>query len=112
MDSMGFQTIGRALTTPERAFVGIREALEIVANEINTTLEAMLAAAGLVIYGTTRATNAIVMRDVAETALLTTQGFPDAVVFKEGDRTMHMIPAETFRSRIYRGVVPSKSRSG
>jgi N-methylhydantoinase A len=85
-DSMGVQTIGKALTTPERAFGGIREALEVAANEINTTLEALLAATSLLIYGTTRATNAIVTRDVAKTALLTIRGFPDTLVFKEGGR--------------------------
>jgi N-methylhydantoinase A len=86
MDSMGVQTIGKALTTPERAFAGIWEALEFAASEINTTLAPLLAATSLLVYGTTRATNAIVTRNVAKTALLTTQGFPDTLVFKEGGR--------------------------
>lgn len=86
MDHMGVQTIGKALTTPERAFGGIREALKVAASEINTTLGALLADSDILIYGTTRATNAIVTRTVAKTALLTTQGFPDTLVLKEGGR--------------------------
>ena len=86
MDHTGAQAIGKALTTPERAFGGMREALEVAAGEIGTSLAALLAETSLLIYGTTRATNAIVTRNVAKTAFLTTQGFPDTLVFKEGGK--------------------------
>ena len=46
----------------------------------------MLAEATLFTYGTTRATNAIVERKVAKTALLVTEGFPEILVLKEGGR--------------------------
>ena len=68
MDSAGYQTIGKALTTPERAFGGMREALDVAAGGIGTTLAALLADTDLLIYGTTRATNAIVTRTAAKTA--------------------------------------------
>ncbi len=86
MDETGTQTIGKALTTPERAFGGMREALAVAAAERQTTLAELLAATDLMIYGTTRATNAIVTRNVAKTAFLTTSGFPDTLVFKEGGK--------------------------
>jgi N-methylhydantoinase A len=86
MDEAGVQTIGKALTTPERAFGGMREALEVAAGEIGTTLAGLLAGTDLLIYGTTRATNAIVTRTAAKTALLTTRGFPDTLVYKEGGK--------------------------
>ncbi len=86
MDETGAQTIGKALTTPERAFGGMREALAVAAAERQTTLATLLAATDLMIYGTTRATNAIVTRNVAKTAFLTTRGFPDTLVFKEGGK--------------------------
>lgn len=86
MDDAGAQTIGKALTTPERAFGGMREALIVAANEMNISLEALLAQTSLLIYGTTRATNAIVTRNAAKTAFLTTMGFPDTLVFKEGGK--------------------------
>jgi N-methylhydantoinase A len=40
----------------------------------------------ILIYGTTRATNAIVTGNVAKTAFLTTAGFPDVLVLREGGK--------------------------
>jgi N-methylhydantoinase A len=86
MDAAGRQTIAKSLTTPERAFGGMREALDVAARDIGIDLATLLADTGLLIYGTTRATNAIVTRTAAKTAFLTTQGFPDTLVFKEGGK--------------------------
>ncbi|MBT4426523.1 MAG: hydantoinase/oxoprolinase family protein, partial [Rhodospirillaceae bacterium] len=46
----------------------------------------LLAETSILIYGTTRATNAIVQGKVAKTAFLTTEGFPDTLVLKEGGK--------------------------
>ena len=47
----------------------------------------MLAQTELLIYGTTRSTNAVVTKKhIAKTALITTDGFPDTLLFKEGCR--------------------------
>ncbi|MER6523743.1 hydantoinase/oxoprolinase family protein [Streptomyces sp. NPDC001508] len=78
--------VGKALTTHQRVFDGMREALEGIADGLGTTAQALLADTDLFIYGTTRATNAIVTRQVAKTALLTTEGFPDILVLKEGGK--------------------------
>ena len=82
----GQQVIGKAPTTPERIFNGMGGALESAAGELGVTPEQLLAEATVLIYGTTRATNAIVQGKVAKTAFLTTEGFPDTLVLKEGGK--------------------------
>ncbi|MFG0632025.1 hydantoinase/oxoprolinase family protein [Pseudomonas sp. xss_2] len=78
--------IGKSLTTPERAFKGVRNSIEDAAGQIGMTVEELLSKTSLFIYGTTRATNAIVTKQGAKTAFLTTQGFPDILVMKEGGK--------------------------
>lgn len=85
-DQDGAQTIGKALTTHGRVFEGLSEAISSAAALLDLTHEALLAKTSLFIYGTTRATNAIVTRNVAKTAFLTTEGFPDILVLKEGGK--------------------------
>jgi len=82
----GRQVIGKSPTTPERIFNGMKDALESAAGELGVTPEQLLAEASILIYGTTRATNAIVQGEVAKTAFLTTEGFPDTLVLKEGGK--------------------------
>ena len=82
----GEQVIGKAPTTPERIFNGMQDALEAVAGELGVTPDQLLAETSILIYGTTRATNAIVQKKVAKTAFLTTEGFPDTLVLKEGGK--------------------------
>ncbi|MGY4238316.1 N-methylhydantoinase A [Bradyrhizobium sp. USDA 4449] len=79
-------TIGKALTTPDRIFKGMREAIAAGAEEIGLSLESLLPQTRLLIYGTTRATNAIVTRTTAKTAFVTTQGFRDILLLKEGGK--------------------------
>ena len=82
----GRQVIGKALTTPDRIFNGMKGALDTAAGELGVTPEQLLSEGSILIYGTTRATNAIVQNKVAKTAFLTTQGFPDTLVLKEGGK--------------------------
>jgi N-methylhydantoinase A len=86
MDDDGSQTIGKALTTHGRVFECVRDAIEVAARELGLSLSDLLARSELLIYGTTRATNAIVTRRIAKTAFLTTMGFPDTLVLKEGGK--------------------------
>lgn len=85
-DQDGAQTIGKALTTHGRVFEGLSESIRSAAVQLDLSLEQLLAQTSLFIYGTTRATNAIVTRNVAKTAFLTTEGFPDILVLKEGGK--------------------------
>ena len=85
-DNNGRFTIGKAPTTPDRIYKGLRQALGAAANELGMALDDVLARAELFIYGTTRATNAIVTGNIARTAFLTTAGFPDVLVLREGGK--------------------------
>jgi len=85
-DSEGREEIGKSLTTHDRVSRGLFKAIETAAEPFGLDLERMLSEAELFIYGTTLATNAIVTRNVAKTALLTTEGFTDVLVLKEGGK--------------------------
>jgi N-methylhydantoinase A len=67
--------VGKTLTTPHDP----SEAVETVLVETLAQLDATLADVELVVHGTTLVTNAIIERRGAPTALLTTQGFRDAI---------------------------------
>jgi N-methylhydantoinase A len=85
-DADANHTVAKAPTTPDRIFDGMRKALEAAASELRLSLEDLLGQSEILIYGTTRATNAIVTGNVAKTAFLTTEGFPDTLVLKEGGK--------------------------
>lgn len=85
-DGSGRFAVGKALTTPEHSFQGLRAALSAAAEDMGSDVETLLAESDLLIFGTTRATNAIVTRTTARTAFLTTEGFPDILVLKEGGK--------------------------
>ncbi|MFT4159485.1 hydantoinase/oxoprolinase N-terminal domain-containing protein, partial [Shinella sp.] len=85
-DEAGNLTIGKALTTPRRIILGMREAIEAAAASLGISFEALLAGTDMLIYGTTRATNAIVTKTAAQTAFVTTAGFPDTLLLKEGGK--------------------------
>ncbi len=86
-DGSGRFTLGKALTNPDRAFEGLRGALETAATELGLSVRELLESTEIVVYGTTRATNAIVTGRVAKTALLVTEGFRDVLVIKEGGKS-------------------------
>ncbi|MCB1034137.1 MAG: hydantoinase/oxoprolinase family protein, partial [Acidobacteria bacterium] len=85
-DATGRLVIGKSLTTPDRAIDGVFAAVSDAAGKFGLDGESVLRQTRLFVYGTTRATNAIVERKVARTAFLTTQGFPDILLFKEGGK--------------------------
>ncbi|MFN7594965.1 MAG: hydantoinase/oxoprolinase N-terminal domain-containing protein, partial [bacterium] len=86
LDPQGSLHIGKALTTPERIFDGMAGALSVVAEDLGIELTKLLAATDVLIYGTTRATNAVVTKRTAKTAFITTKGFKDTLTLKEGGK--------------------------
>ena len=82
----GDLAVGKSLTTPDRIFEGMRRAIEVTAEEMGLGIDQVLAATDVLIYGTTRATNAIVEHRVAKTALLVTEGFPNILLLREGGK--------------------------
>jgi N-methylhydantoinase A len=97
--------VSKAPTTPERVFDGIAQALEYGATEGGLTLESLLRATSVFIYGTTRGTNAILTGATARTAFLTTEGHPDTLVLREGGKLnpfdfRHAYPAPYIPKRL------------
>lgn len=78
--------IEKALTTPERIFNGMRSAMSFAADRLSLSLGQLLSETELLVYGTTRSTNAIVEKKTAKTALLVTEGFPDILLYREGGK--------------------------
>lgn len=78
--------VGKSLTTHHQVFDGMHRALERVGADLGISARTLLENTDSFVYGTTRATNAIVTRTVAKTAFLTTEGFPDILVLKEGGK--------------------------
>jgi len=85
-DGDGVMTIGKALTTRDRIFMGMREAIEAAAESLGISFANLIGDTRLLVYGTTRATNAIVTKTVAKTAFVTTAGFSDILLLKEGGK--------------------------
>ena len=79
------------------------------------SLEDFLAAADMIIHGSTVATNTLVERKGAKVGLLTTDGFRDLLEMREGlkeDRyNLRMTPVEPLVPRYMRAEVPERVRS-
>jgi len=86
LDESGRLSLSKAPTTPRRVFDGISEALSVAASERDLAMPDLLARADVFVYGTTAATNAIITGKTARTAFLTTEGFPDTLVLREGGK--------------------------
>ena len=86
LDPDGRFQVGKALTTHDRISEGMFAALDVIAAARGTRPRALLEDTGILIYGTTRATNAVVTKRTARTAFLTTAGFRDTLVLKEGGK--------------------------
>ena len=85
-DADGNLIFNKALTTPARMFDGASEALTLIAGDLGISLDELMSSTSLFVYGTTRATNAIVEKKTAPTAFFTTEGHPDILRFKEGGK--------------------------
>jgi len=104
LDEAGVLSLNKAPTTPERVFDGISAALSFAAAERGASLEDLLSGTDVFIYGTTAATNAIITGRTARTAFLTTEGFPDTLVLREGGK-LHPFD---FRAPYPRPYVPRR----
>lgn len=73
-------------TVPEDPAASAVAVLELAARERGTALSEFLEDADVLVHGTTRGLNAILTGKQARTALVTTRGHPDILVFREGGR--------------------------
>jgi N-methylhydantoinase A len=79
MDDGGRVWSNKAPTTPGRLEQGVQDALELFARERSVTLPEVLERVRSFGHGTTQATNVVVERSGARTALITTRGFGDTI---------------------------------
>ena len=71
-------------TTPADPVEGLLGVLGAAAADHGLSVRELLGRAELLVFGTTRATNAVVTGTTARTALLCTRGHPDILLFREG----------------------------
>jgi N-methylhydantoinase A len=114
-DPSGKLTLGKSLTTPQRSFDGFYGGVEDAARILGTTAQSILTNTSVLIYGTTRATNAIVEGKVAKTALIITQGFPDVLLYRQGGKErpffLHFDYPRTYIPRKYTFEAPERVNS-
>ncbi|BCW40347.1 methylhydantoinase [Arthrobacter sp. StoSoilB3] len=82
----GDMAVGKALTTYDRVFTGFEASVRRAAESVGWSGDEVLRNADVIVYGTTHATNAVLTGKVAKTALLTTDGFADTLLLREGGR--------------------------
>lgn len=71
-------------TTPSEPVIGVFDTLKAAAEDLEISLNELLERTDPFIFGTTRATNAIVTGTTARTALFITKGHPDILLLREG----------------------------
>ncbi|MBZ8134816.1 hydantoinase/oxoprolinase family protein [Afifella sp. IM 167] len=73
-------------STPDDPSRGVIEGLHLLAAELGLSFEALLQDLEMLVHGTTVATNILVERNGARVGLLTTAGFGDLLVMREGTK--------------------------
>ena len=76
--------LGKALSTPPDFAHGVLDSIKSAADQMNLTVEELLARTSLFVHGSTVVDNAILTRDGAKVGLLTTQGFEDTLLVTRG----------------------------
>ncbi|MBV8751844.1 MAG: hydantoinase/oxoprolinase family protein [Hyphomicrobiales bacterium] len=82
LDSAGRRYTAKVLTTPAAPERGVIAAIEAVLAEARIPAAAL----SIIIHGTTLATNALIERKGAKTALITTRGFRDTIEIRHENR--------------------------
>lgn len=86
-DESGNLAIYKSATTPADPVQGILDAFQLAADNRGCPRSELLGAGSMLFHGTTRGLNAVLTRNVARTALITTEGHPDVLLLREGGRT-------------------------
>ncbi|MDQ4060991.1 MAG: hydantoinase/oxoprolinase family protein [Pseudomonadota bacterium] len=82
LESGGRRYTSKVLTTPEAPERGVLQAVEVVLRQAGLSPSAL----SIIIHGTTLATNALIERKGARTALITTEGFRDTIEIRHENR--------------------------
>lgn len=86
VNEMGEHTSYKSLAQPDSPDYGIITGLAEMAGYMGQDLNQLLARVSLIVHGTTVATNAVLTRSGAATALLTTEGLIDLLEMRQGIR--------------------------
>ena len=84
VDDAGRVSLAKSASTPADPSLGVMDGLGLLAAELGTDLAGLLADTGLVVHGTTVATNALLERKGATVGMLTTAGHRDVIEMREG----------------------------
>lgn len=84
VDDQGRVTLAKAASTPSDQSQGVMAGLQRLAEALGLDRAVMLAQTERIVHGTTVATNALLERKGARTALLTTLGHRDVLEMREG----------------------------
>jgi N-methylhydantoinase A len=84
IDESGHTVFAKSPSTPADQSVGVMAGLEELARRLKLTRAEMLEVTDRIVHGTTVATNALLERKGARTALLTTEGHRDVIEMREG----------------------------
>ena len=79
LDDEGRKKEYKAPSTPKDYSIGVLDSLHEAAVGLSMTDGEFLGKSELIIHGTTAATNALVTKNVARTALICTRGFRDVI---------------------------------
>lgn len=113
-DSEGRVTFAKSPSTPQDQSVGVLDGLQRLAEQLGISVAAMLGATQRIVHGMTVATNALLERKGARTALLTTDGHRDVLEMREGLKperyNLAMVPPEPLVPRHLRLGVRERVR--
>ena len=84
VDDAGRVTLAKSASTPTDPSLGVMAGLDRLAGELAIDRRRLLADTGLIVHGTTVATNALLERKGATVGMLTTEGHRDVIEMREG----------------------------
>ena len=111
LDDRGYKKEYKAPSTPKDFSVGVLDSLREAAAGLSMTDREFLDKTELIIHGTTAATNALVTKNVARTALICTKGFRDVIEIR---RSLKIETRSMYDAFIppYEPIVPRYLRFG
>ena len=99
----------KAPTTPSDPSVGLMNALKKAATAYELMVEGFVSQIGLLIHGTTLATNTLIKKDGAKTGMVTTRYFADVIEIRRGYKNVRTSMYNVFVPP-YEPLVPRRRR--